>query len=380
MNGIDVSAWQPVDIGDTVDYDFVVSKATEGTGYVNPNCDAVVQSAIRRGKLWGTYHFATPGDAIAQADYYLNNIAGYIGKGIMVLDFESDALSQGYAWAHSFCERIIEKTNIPPLIYCSSYYATSYGLTRLAQDLNVGLWVAAYPNSNPQGYSQPASPLADAAMYQYASTGRLGGYDGNLDLNVFYGDAQAWAAYAKGAAPAPAPPTPAPPTPAPPTPTPTPPAPAPAPTPQPPSPAPANGINVFYRVKTAEDGWLAEVKNLEDYAGIPGHTITDFAVRADKGSLWYQAHALGGDWYDKVTGYDTGDPRNGYAGADVPIDLIRCFINSPQGDKVIKYRVAPVGHDYYDWQRDVETDKGQDGFAGSLGTVIDRIQMVVDDY
>jgi lysozyme len=348
MNGIDVSAWQPVDIGDTVDYDFIISKATEGTGYVNPNCDAVVQSAIRRNKCFGTYHFAAAGDAVAQADYYLNNIAGYIGKGIMVLDFEGDALSQGYFWARNFCERIIDKTKIPPLIYCSSYYVKAYDLTRLAQDINVGLWVAAYPNSNPQGYSQPAPPIADAVMYQYASTGRLSGYGSNLDLNVFYGDAQVWAAYAKGARPAPTPPV------------------------------PASDINVLYRVKTAEDGWLAEVKNLEDYAGIPGHAITCLAVRVDKGSVWYQAHALGGGWYDKVTGYDTGDPFNGYAGADTPIDLIRCFINSPQNDKVIKYRVAPVGHDYYDWQRDTEIDKGQDGFAGSPGTAIDRIQMAID--
>jgi lysozyme len=372
LNGIDVSGWQPADIGDTVDYDFIISKATEGTGYVNPNCDAVVQSAIKRNKCFGTYHFAATGDAVAQADYYLNNIAGYIGKGIMVLDFEGDALSQGYAWALAFCKRIIDKTKIPPLIYCSSYYVNAYGLTQLAQDANVGLWVAAYPNSDPQGYSQPASPIDGAAMYQYASTGRLSGYNGNLDLNVFYGDAKTWVAYAKGAGSVPTPvPVPTPPAPAP-----TPPAPTPPPTP----PAPASDINVFYRVKTAEDGWLAEVKNLEDYAGIPGHAITGLTMRVDKGSVWYQAHALGGDWYDRVTGYDIGEPKNGYAGADTPIDLIRCFINSPQNDKVIKYRVASVRHEYYDWQRDTETDKGQDGFAGSLGTAIDRVQMVIDNY
>ncbi|MDR1184770.1 MAG: hypothetical protein LBK67_08240 [Coriobacteriales bacterium] len=375
MNGIDVASWQPATIGDAVDYDFIVSKATEGTGYVNPNCDAVVQSAIRRGKLWGTYHFATTGDAVAQADYYLDSIAGYIGKGIMILDFEGDALSQGYDWAHSFCARIVDKTGIPPLIYASASPMQSYGLVKLPKDLNVGLWVAAYPNSNLQGYSQPASPLADAVMYQYASTGRLSGYDGNLDLDVFYGDAQTWAAYAKGTGPAPAPsPDPAPPAPSP--------APTPSPTPAPPAPSPdpTGGINVFYRVKTAEDGWLAEVKNLEDYAGVVGHAVTALAMRVDRGSTWYQAHALGGDWYERVTGYDTGDSQNGYAGADVPIDLIRCFIDSPQGNKVIKYRVAPVGRDYYAWQRDTETDRGQDGFAGSPGTAIDRIQMVVDDY
>jgi LysM repeat protein len=33
-------------------------------------------------------------------------------------------------------------------------------------------------------------------MYQYTSSGRLPGYGGNLDLDVFYGDRVAWARYA----------------------------------------------------------------------------------------------------------------------------------------------------------------------------------------
>jgi hypothetical protein len=133
-------------------------------------------------------------------------------------------------------------------------------------------------------------------------------------------------------------------------------------------------------VKTAEDGWLPEVRNLEDYAGIDGHAVIDLAVRIDKGSLWYQAHVINGDWCKLVTGYDVNDPQNGYAGVDAPIDLIRCYIDAPGKDKVIAYRVAPVGGDYFDWQRDDETDKGQDGYAGLSGFAISRVQMVVRDY
>ena len=198
MNGIDVSGWQPASIGDTVEYDFVIAKATEGTGFVNKNCDPVVQSAARRQKCWGTYHFATVGDARQQAGHYLSNISGYIGKGIMVLDYEAEAQKQGYAWAYEFCKAVIDATGIPPLVYASLGPMRSHGLDGLAKELDVGLWVAAYPNSARQGYSQPASPLRGAAIYQYASTGRLAGYAGNLDLNVFYGDKTAWMAYVTG--------------------------------------------------------------------------------------------------------------------------------------------------------------------------------------
>jgi GH25 family lysozyme M1 (1,4-beta-N-acetylmuramidase) len=197
LNGIDVASWQPATIGDAVDYDFIITKATEGTNYVNPNCDPVAQSAIKRGKLWGTYHFATKGDAWAQADYYLKTIEGYVGKGIMALDFEADALKQGYSWAHDFCKRIIDKTGIAPLLYASASPMQQYGLAKLSSELGVGIWVAAYPNNVIQGYSQPDAPLP-AAIYQYCSQGRLDGYGGNLDLNVFYGDAAAWTALATG--------------------------------------------------------------------------------------------------------------------------------------------------------------------------------------
>jgi hypothetical protein len=88
---------------------------------------------------------------------------------------------------------------------------------------------------------------------------------------------------------------------------------------------------------------------------------------------------VGGDWFGRVTGYDINDYQNGFAGVDAPIDLIKCYIKSPKEDKVIAYRVAPIGKDYYAWQRDDETSQGQDGFAGSIGTKIDRIQMVIRD-
>jgi LysM repeat protein len=86
----------------------------------------------------------------------------------------------------------------------------SLGLTGLAKELNVGIWVAAYPNSEPQGYSQPSSPIEGTAIYQYASTGHLDGYADNLDLNVFYGDTKTWAAYVAGGERSEASPTPAP--------------------------------------------------------------------------------------------------------------------------------------------------------------------------
>ena len=136
-----------------------------------------------------------------------------------------------------------------------------------------------------------------------------------------------------------------------------------------------------YRVKTAQDGWLPEVVNLADYAGIPGHAITDIAIGVDKGSLWYQVHVKGGGWLPAVTGYNINDYNNGYAGNGKVIDAVRVYYNTPAdyaaqyGYQKAQYRVSPLNGNYWPWQYDNETGGGQDGYAGAFGYAMDKFQL-----
>lgn len=140
-------------------------------------------------------------------------------------------------------------------------------------------------------------------------------------------------------------------------------------------------INFKYRVRTKEDGWLPEVVNLADYAGIPGHAITDIAIGVDRGSLWYQVHVKGGGWLPAVTGYDINDYNNGYAGNGKVIDAVRVYYNTPAdyaaqyGYQKAQYRVSPLNGDYWTWQYDNETGGGQDGYAGAFGYALDKFQL-----
>ena len=140
-------------------------------------------------------------------------------------------------------------------------------------------------------------------------------------------------------------------------------------------------IHFKYRVRTKEDGWLPEVVNLADYAGIPGHAITDIAIGVDRGSLWYQVHVKGAGWLPAVSGYNINDYNNGYAGNGQVIDAVRVYYNTPAdyaaqyGYQKAQYRVAPIGGSYWPWQFDNETGGGQDGYAGVIGKAIDRFQL-----
>lgn len=210
MQGIDVSSWQTgIDVS-KVPADFVIAKATEGTNYVNPDCDRVVQQCIKLGKCWGTYHYVNGSGAVAEADYYANNVKGYIGKGILCIDWESGSNRAwgNYAYLETLVSRVIERTGIKPIIYVQ---ASAYALTAaVAQRHDCGLWIAQYADMNATGYQDtPWNEGAyNCAIRQYSSAGRLPGWNGNLDLNKFYGDAAAWQKYAgaSGAAtPAPTP-------------------------------------------------------------------------------------------------------------------------------------------------------------------------------
>lgn len=197
MNGIDISSWQPADITAIVNYDFVIIKATEGTNYVSPVCDTQYQHAKRRGALLGVYHFARGLDPVAEADFFIKNIAGYVGEAILVLDWEADAIARGGAWVRTFVRRVREKTGVPPVIYGSQSPLASAGIPAIAAAENCGLWVAAYPNSARTGYRDEPQ-LLGSVIRQYSSTGLLPGYAGNLDLNRSTLSPDQWRAYARG--------------------------------------------------------------------------------------------------------------------------------------------------------------------------------------
>ena len=204
MNGIDISSWQSgIDLA-KVPCDFVIIKATEGLTYVNPDCDRAYQQGLKLGKKLGVYHFAGKNGASQEAEYFVNNIKGYIGKALLALDWEGSGVSRGPAWAKEWLDRVRQLTGVKPVIYMNNGTVNGYDWSSVANG-DYGLWNAGYyAGSTAMGYN-PDAPIIGgtgarkfAALYQYTASGRLSGYSDDLDLNVFYGDRAAWDAYATG--------------------------------------------------------------------------------------------------------------------------------------------------------------------------------------
>lgn len=201
MKFIDISNWQAgLDVPTVVKnggLGAVIVKATEGLDFVDKSCDGFVQQCINNGIRFGFYHFARNNDAAAEAEFFRNNTKGYEGKGIPVLDWEA---GQSIAWVNTFVERYHALTGIWPWVY-----GNAWRFNQGTVNTNCGRWVSGYPRN---GITDINYGLSNACSYpvnnsltcawQFSSSVRISGYSGNLDGDVFYGDASAWDKYAGG--------------------------------------------------------------------------------------------------------------------------------------------------------------------------------------
>lgn len=165
-------------------------KATEGSYFTDKYCDQFVQQAIKAGKVWGVYHFMDGSPWQAQADHFIAAIKGYVGKGILCLDYEMYG-RQGTAIAKKWLDYVYKKIGVKPVVYTSVSVTKEEDWSAVVR-ADYGLWVADYTAPLDKiGYWK--APM----MWQYTSA--------PYDKNYFYGDRTAWLKYAAKAGNQPAP-------------------------------------------------------------------------------------------------------------------------------------------------------------------------------
>lgn len=191
---IDVFSGSGTDMVANTDADGVIIKATQGTGYVNPLCNSQWDVAKGNGKLLGLYHYAGGDNPVAEANYFIDNIANYVGQGVLVLDWEKyqNAAWGSTTWARSFVDQVHARTGVWPLVYT--------GTTGLAQIGNTskdcGLWFAGYPLEN-NDWNVPDF-IYNTSPWPYYTGWQFTSGKGAMDRSVFDLDANSWAAIAKG--------------------------------------------------------------------------------------------------------------------------------------------------------------------------------------
>ena len=186
-HGIDISSHQSgLNVG-ALWADFVIVKATEDDDYVNPYMVSQAQATLGASKRLGFYHFARPGDAAAQARYFVSAVGALRAKATLWLDWEANAVAQGPGWAKTFLDTVRSLTGSTPGIYMNGSALNGYDWSSVAS--RYPLWYAGGPDYSDYGtsYSDPAVPNVSywgaPLIHQYTEDGRLPGYSGTLDLN-----------------------------------------------------------------------------------------------------------------------------------------------------------------------------------------------------
>lgn len=195
MQGIDCASYQAGIDPSVVPCDFVIVKSTQGTTYTNPDFHRLAEATLAAGKALGIYHYASGGNATAEANHMLDVAGGYIGDAIFCLDWEGVQNStfgsgRDSAWIDEFCGVIENRVGSECLVYLSKSvmgYASGHKL-----------WVAQYANMDNTGYQEhPWNEGAyNCTIRQYTSMGRLDGWGGDLDLNKAYISRDEWNAWA----------------------------------------------------------------------------------------------------------------------------------------------------------------------------------------
>jgi lysozyme len=183
LKGIDVSHYQRQIDWEAVEseVEFVFVKATEATNYQDSffqrNWEAIGQLGIPK----GAYHFFRPQvSAEAQAGNFIRTVNLESGDLPPVLDLETlDGVSPKalVPKVALWLELIEQHYEVKPILYASVKFYEDY----LEADFpDHPIWIARY--------NRKAPPIEGWKFWQYSAYGTMEGIDGDVDLNVFYGN------------------------------------------------------------------------------------------------------------------------------------------------------------------------------------------------
>lgn len=207
LNGIDVSKWQ----GDIdwqkvkaagIDYAFIqvgfrgygdagtLNESTKDTYF-----DINMQNAIAAGVQVGVYVFSqaiTTTEAIEEADYILNYIGNYDVTMPLIMDYEYADTDSGVGGrlykaklskaaatevCMAFCNRIAE-SGYTPMVYANKSMLADQLNAQALTDAGYRVWLANYTTSTDYA--------GTFDFWQYSSTGKVDGINGNVDMNFYY--------------------------------------------------------------------------------------------------------------------------------------------------------------------------------------------------
>lgn len=307
-------------------------------------------------------------------DYYLPKVKTPKGS-IVALDYEDGAKAtywNGKEYVSTLAEkesntraiisgmRRIKAEGYTPMYYSYKPYTLAHvNYQEIVKEFgNKSLWIAGYPD-----YQVRSKPLYSyfpsmngVAIWQFTSTYKAGGLDGNVDLTGItkngYDGKQ----------------------------------PTPVPTPNP-KPTNKKAVHVTYALHQKGKKWLNPVKDFgsgsNGFAGVPNSVHDMLYIKVNHGSIKYRVHTKEDGWLPWVHKANKKDTVNGVAGIKGnSIDGVQMYYTTPSGETYQQayYRSQTTQRaNYLGICADNGSVSGYDSWAGVLGEPLDRLQIHIND-
>ena len=205
----DISHWIPVKNWSQAKAScgFLISKATQGTNYIDPTLTSFINGCEANGIPYWLYTFLNKGNERAQAQYMVNVCKSKVGKHFIgyILDIESNNTAAGVQDALNYLNSLGRKC----MIYTMYAQYSIYKNVIANRGSKCAWWEARY-GKNTGSYSSAYPCHSGVDLHQYTSKGTCSGIGYPCDLNRVAGSKKiAWFT-GGGSTPTPAPaPTPA---------------------------------------------------------------------------------------------------------------------------------------------------------------------------
>jgi len=163
--------------------DGAMIKMTDGSGEAIVHADNYAAMMRRIGRPYGGYHFAEPGDPIAQADVFagtLRRIGGWTLAPALDMENGGIPIADRDDWSRAFMQRLRDDLQCRVMVYSSTSWLQSY-LQPDSWPYDWDLtWAAQYGVND--GYRHPPNLYPGRIdMHQYTSDGRVPGIAGSVD-------------------------------------------------------------------------------------------------------------------------------------------------------------------------------------------------------
>ncbi|MEO0581856.1 MAG: GH25 family lysozyme [Bacteroidota bacterium] len=192
LYGIDISKFQGKEVSEIKpgdqDLTFVICKATEGRGYVDPEFTYNWQTIAKQGFIRGAYHFyRTKDNPTDQAHFFVETVKKWATQDIPpIVDFEEASIGKNAQKKAvqtdllTFLQTVEEATGRQPMIYTDVYTGNNY--LDSPDFSSYPLWVAFYEDK-----SKPDLPSAWREWTFWQKTGTYTIGRTTNDFDVFHG-------------------------------------------------------------------------------------------------------------------------------------------------------------------------------------------------